>query len=189
MLSTTQSQRPPVDAGALCLLHLLLKCNRCLQRPMYCMTPVSSFIGSIYHNAVTHRKNMIERHARSRMSLGFETNRRAPLSVSFKPYILLTCYFRWGGALAKAKEGQKESRKNNFKGNRGLIPVIFQLTSEYNFRASQRHFVANIMHTTYAKKKFFEPSPKEKLIPTKTYFTIQLTQAKYPYTSSMGGTA
>ena len=131
--------------------------------PMYCMTPVSSFIGSIYHNAVTHRK-MLERHARSRMSLGFETNRRAPLPVSFKPYELLTCYFNWGGgggALAKAKEGQKESRKNNLKGNRGLIPVNFQLTSEYNFRASQRHFVANIMHTTYAKKLILNPVRKK----------------------------
>ena len=103
------------------------------------------------------------------MSLGFETNRRAPLPVSFKPYELLTCYFNWGGGgtLAKAKEGQKESRKNNLKGNRGLIPVNFQLTSEYNFRASQRHFVANIMHTTYAKKLILNPVRKKILIPTK----------------------
>ena len=56
-------------------------------------------------------QNVFERHARSRMSLGFEMNQRAPLLVSFKPYVLLTCYFNWGDALAKAKEGQKESRK------------------------------------------------------------------------------
>ena len=60
------------------------------------------------------------------MSLSFETNQHAPLSVSFKSYILLTCYFNWGDALAKAKEGQKESKeKRKINGNRGLIPVNF----------------------------------------------------------------